>query len=294
MSKELVVQEQAEVQPSRVIHVWNQKNRSSQEVHTAATTWGEFKRELSPEIDFKNLRGVVRHNRNILEVDDALLPEESFSMFLFPRKVKSGMRTKEEYMKTFNREALREQARKRNLPSGGSKEKVAEHLANADKAEHEGKPIVTKPPVVTESAKKAKKASKSKAVAPVSKENGAAVATTNGFPATIESARVTTEMSLRINSIEALQSLFDAQFPGMKVVEVDAVIALKATLELGVPVAAPSASKEKKAAAYDAKAPKEEKLPPSRSETKKKKVAHEVPDEKTMSSEASNWAKDFL
>ena len=150
MSKELVpkAQQLAEVQPVRIINVWNQKDRSQQEIHTAAQTWGEFKTEMKGEINFKNLRGVIRRTKNILEVDDALLPEEAFSMFLFPQKVKSGMRTRSEYEKTFPRaKDLRSECIRRGLGSDGTKEQFLDKLVAADKAENMKKPIITKPPI---------------------------------------------------------------------------------------------------------------------------------------------------
>ena len=158
MSKELVpkAQELVEVQPVRIINVWIQKDRTQQEVQTAARTWGEFKSEVSQEINFKNLRGVVRHNKNILEVDDALLPEESFSMFLFPQKVKSGMRTREEYEKTFpTAKLLRAECVRRGLGSDGTKQQFLDKLVAADKAEHKSKPITIKAPIKSKAVAKA-------------------------------------------------------------------------------------------------------------------------------------------
>jgi len=291
MSNELVPQKQelVEVQPERIINVWNQRDRTQQEVHTSAKTWGEFKDELEGEINFTNIRGVIRHSSNILEVDGALLPEESFSMFLFPQKVKSGMRTRSEYEKTFpTAKALRKECVRRGLGSSGSKKDFLDRLVKADKEEQNKKPIVTKPPIKTKSAAKTS-----------SVESSLAKVEEPVFPAIIEKATVTTEMTLRITDKDALSSLLATQFPGMDVIEIDAIISMKATLGLGAPIApkkelTPETKIEtpspKKAAPI--KAP----LPPARADVKKdvKRKVHELPSEDVLKSEADRMAKDFL
>jgi len=312
MSKELVpqAQELVEEQPVRIINVWNQKDRSQQEVHTAARTWGEFKREQKSEINFKNLRGVVRHNKNILEVDDAVLPEESFSMFLFPQKVKSGMRTREEYEKTFPKaKDLRAECVKRGLGSQGTKQDFLDKLVEADKkeeADHKKKPITVKPPIKSKAVAKAPKVPAEIVVA--EKEETI-------FPATIEKATVTTEMTLRITDKNALGDLLAVQFPGMDVVEIDAMISLKATLVLGTLVATPApapapvveeekiAKVEKPKAEEPKTSPKVESkldskssLPPALADSKKKKKkkVHVIPTKKQFKNEADDMAGDFL
>ena len=116
-----------------------------------------------------------------------------------------------------------------------------------------------------------------------------------GFPAVLEAATVTTEMSLRITDKDALSNLLAAQFPNMEVVEIDAQIALKATLKLSK-IVAPTPVKKEKPAPVKKEAKVDNTLPPSLSETKKKKkkVVHEVPSKEQMKEEADQWAKDFL
>ena len=293
MSKELVpkAQQLAEVQPVRIINVWNQKDRSQQEIHTAAQTWGEFKTEMKGEINFKNLRGVIRRTKNILEVDDALLPEEAFSMFLFPQKVKSGMRTRSEYEKTFPRaKDLRSECIRRGLGSDGTKEQFLDKLVAADKAENMKKPIITKPPIKSKAIEKA--------IPKITAEIVPAKQEESIFPAIIERATVTTEMVLRITDKNALSSLLAVQFPGMEVVEIDATISLKATLALVItqPEFEP-VQEEKKVKVEESikNSPSKSKLPPAMADTKKKnKKVHAVPSEKQFSNEADDMAKGFL
>ena len=121
---------------TRIITVFSQKDSAGAavEVNTAASTWGEFKTQYRQEFTFTNVRGVVRHNKNILEVDGALLPQGEFTMFLFPKKVKSGqdMRTKEEYEQKFGSKKLRSMCSERGLGTTGNKATFAQLLADDD------------------------------------------------------------------------------------------------------------------------------------------------------------------
>lgn len=61
------------------------------EYQTEATTWGQLKDLISP--DFGNVEGmkaVVKETRGNLERNDAVLPEEDFTLFLTPGKIKAG------------------------------------------------------------------------------------------------------------------------------------------------------------------------------------------------------------
>ena len=67
---------------------------------TEARTWGELKAELreqfSSVIDFReNWKVVVREDKTVLELDDAVLPTASFILFFYPAESKAGM-TEEE------------------------------------------------------------------------------------------------------------------------------------------------------------------------------------------------------
>lgn len=56
---------------------------------TAATTFGELKKEMR-QIKWDGMRVVERESKMTLQVDEAVLPQGEFLLFLVPEKVKSG------------------------------------------------------------------------------------------------------------------------------------------------------------------------------------------------------------
>lgn len=73
----------------RTVTVYSTQGRGeSQVIETDASTWGELK----SQIDFStgNVKAVVRENRTTLEANDAMLPNQDCTVFLYPSKVKSG------------------------------------------------------------------------------------------------------------------------------------------------------------------------------------------------------------
>lgn len=231
--------------PVKKIKLWSQRDNSSVNIETQATTWGELKKDVGSEVNFKNIKGIVRETKHVLELDDAKLPQGEFTIFLLPTKVRSGMgkesgiiRTKAEYEKDFNSKELRKLCVERGLGSDGNKADHAKRLANDDlkksSESHKVNKDLIKAPLTSK---------KSEEIARIEPASPA-------IPAIIERGTITTEMTLRITDVDALGSLLAVQFPGAEVVEVDAVISLKATLAIGpAPIvekpSAPEAPKEK-------------------------------------------------
>jgi hypothetical protein len=301
------------IQVQRVITVYTQRDQTAREIQTQVKTWGEFKEQNKREFDFTNMRGVVRHNKNILEVDDALLPEESFVMFLFPKKVKSGgTRTAAEYEKTFNSKELRKMCSERKLKTDGTKEDFAKRLAEADQAGNTQKPKVKAPIVHKEPASEM-------AVVVPSKESQLPV------PASIYNVSATTFVTAKVqlNDVDALKTLLDNLFPGMEVVGINAVVDLQAELKLEInelmkaktttrPFAerptgpAPKAAKPVVAEPVKEEVKAEPKVqsvpqPPVKEEPVatpvvkvKEPVAAAPVDKDQLAKEAKDWAKEFL
>jgi hypothetical protein len=66
------------------------------EVNSDATTWGELKDVLnSRDISTDGMKGIIRETKITLESDEAQLPDDNFTLFLFTAKVKSGLDTAE-------------------------------------------------------------------------------------------------------------------------------------------------------------------------------------------------------
>lgn len=60
-------------------------------IDTNVRTLGELKPILSErEIDYSGMKLLVGETRNELNVDDAILPEGDFKLYLMPQKTKSG------------------------------------------------------------------------------------------------------------------------------------------------------------------------------------------------------------
>jgi hypothetical protein len=75
----------------REVHVWSHKDNSLVPHMTTATTWKQLKTELASRgIQTKDTKGIVESTKVSLEVDEAVLPNEPFTLFLFVKKVKSG------------------------------------------------------------------------------------------------------------------------------------------------------------------------------------------------------------
>jgi hypothetical protein len=62
------------------------------EHESSATTFGELKRELK-QVKWSGMRVVERATKATLQMDDAVLPQGEFILFLVPEKVKSGRKT---------------------------------------------------------------------------------------------------------------------------------------------------------------------------------------------------------
>ena len=60
-------------------------------LNTNATTFGEIKTQLaSNDIDYNNLQLVVGETKATLDLDEAVLPEGPFKIYLMPKQTKSG------------------------------------------------------------------------------------------------------------------------------------------------------------------------------------------------------------
>lgn len=72
---------------TRKITVYSTQAKSSQTIETSVSTWGELKAEMS---DVGNVRAVIRETRNSLDTPSSKLPDQDFTLFLYPQRVKSG------------------------------------------------------------------------------------------------------------------------------------------------------------------------------------------------------------
>lgn len=78
----------------RNIIVFSTETNEKKEISTSATTWGALKQELSAAgFSVNNMKGMVKETKTTLESDGAVLPSETFTLFITPSKVKSGAAT---------------------------------------------------------------------------------------------------------------------------------------------------------------------------------------------------------
>ena len=95
-TKEVKTQSTNTETATRKVTVWSTQERSTQTIETSAKTWGELKNELS---NVGNTRAVIRETRNTLESGQAELPNQDFTLFLYPEKVRSGRTVKVQKVK---------------------------------------------------------------------------------------------------------------------------------------------------------------------------------------------------
>ena len=75
----------------RKITVFSTKGKQKAHIDTDVTTWGELKSLISDEgYDIDSLNAIENVNRTTLQHKDAKLPEGEFTVFLAPKKTKSG------------------------------------------------------------------------------------------------------------------------------------------------------------------------------------------------------------
>ena len=80
----------------RKITVFSTQTNKRTDFDSSATTWGELQCELSDlNISIENMIAVENKNKTNLVINEAILPEESFVLFLSPNtKIKSGVNWK--------------------------------------------------------------------------------------------------------------------------------------------------------------------------------------------------------
>jgi len=72
---------------TRTVTIYSTQAKSSQTIETSAKTWGELKSEMP---NTGNVRAVIRETRNTLGSSSTELPNQDFTLFMYPERVKSG------------------------------------------------------------------------------------------------------------------------------------------------------------------------------------------------------------
>lgn len=151
-----------------VIKVTSQKDLIKHQ--SSATTFGELKKEVK-QVKWSGMRVVERSTKTTLQMDEAVLPQGDFVLFLVPEKVKSGRKTeggveKLDDINTANYNELRSHMSWLNRNKGcslnmqGGTEDLRRRLK--DYYRRQGKKAPAKKPAAKPAAKKAapKKAAK--------------------------------------------------------------------------------------------------------------------------------------
>lgn len=75
----------------RTITIGSTNRSGVKQIQSEAVTWGQLKVSLYDGFgDIGNMRAVVRETRSDLVSDDAILPEEAFTLLLTPKQIKAG------------------------------------------------------------------------------------------------------------------------------------------------------------------------------------------------------------
>ncbi len=79
----------------RIITVFSTETNEKKEIQSSSTTWGPLKEELKAAgLSTNNMKGMVKETKTTLESDGAVLPIDTFTLFITPTKVKSGLLSK--------------------------------------------------------------------------------------------------------------------------------------------------------------------------------------------------------
>lgn len=150
-----------------VLKVTSQKDLIKHQ--SAASTFGELKKEMK-QVKWSGMRVVERSTKTTLQMDDAVLPQGDFVLFLVPEKVKSGRKTsggveKLDDVNTANYNELRSHMSWLNREKGcslnmqGGTEDLRRRLKDYYRRQ-KGKKPASKPAVKKPAAKKAAPAPK--------------------------------------------------------------------------------------------------------------------------------------
>lgn len=75
----------------RTITIGSTNRSGVKQIQSEAVTWGQLKMALVDGFgDVGNMRAVVRETRADLVSDDAILPDEAFTLLLTPKQIKAG------------------------------------------------------------------------------------------------------------------------------------------------------------------------------------------------------------
>ena len=65
-------------------------NSQPNELHSEASTYGQLKDSLREFGDLDKMRAVIKESKTTLELNDAVLPDSDFTLFLTPKQIKAG------------------------------------------------------------------------------------------------------------------------------------------------------------------------------------------------------------
>lgn len=74
----------------RSIKIASSTKTSVQVLQSEAVTWGQLKDSLSDYGDLSKMTAMVKETRHTLQLDDAVLPEGDFTLYLSPKNIKAG------------------------------------------------------------------------------------------------------------------------------------------------------------------------------------------------------------
>lgn len=76
----------------RKVTIFNSQTGTKEVLESTATTWGELKNSLQSNVSEKTC--VLSKSKLNIELDSANLPEEAFTVFVYPKESKGGMAKK--------------------------------------------------------------------------------------------------------------------------------------------------------------------------------------------------------
>jgi len=118
-----------ELSTQREVTLFYTQSNERKTLLSSAKTWGDLSNEIGES--FAQSKVVLQESRLTLENTEAMLPNDSFTLFVFPRQSKAGVTNKDRNWSLMNYNKLRSLAsklnktKKANIPMNSSKEAIA-------------------------------------------------------------------------------------------------------------------------------------------------------------------------
>lgn len=119
----------------RTITIFHSQTSKTQNIDTNVSKWGELQKLIEGNVSSKTC--VLSGSKHVLAVDDALLPQEGFTVFVYPKESKGGATKKKVSKKPVKKASKTTKLKKKSSKSLGLSKKEEAKVASAEQLETE-------------------------------------------------------------------------------------------------------------------------------------------------------------